>query len=72
VLFRSIDKEYYPYLYFFDDESIDGMAIKLKETLNINRVSLHDFGRKAQEFVLSNKNSMIQAKKIFNMIIENN
>lgn len=60
--------EYYPYVYLFDDESVEGVAKKIKDVLSLSideRVSL---GEKAREFVLLNKSNDIQAKRFLDFI----
>lgn len=64
----GMPKEYYEYVYLFEDESIEGMALKLKEVLNKDREELHEKGLKAKKFVLANKNNFLQARKIIELI----
>ncbi|MDE5993894.1 MAG: glycosyltransferase [Oscillospiraceae bacterium] len=60
--------EYYPYVYFFDDETEEGMLNTLKEVLGKDAEEYHEFGKKAKEFVLTEKNNSMQAKKLIDFI----
>lgn len=60
----GIPDEYFQYLYTFDEETINGYAHKLNETLSLPDIILKDKGVKAQEFVLKHKNNVIQSQRI--------
>jgi glycosyltransferase involved in cell wall biosynthesis len=60
----GIPEEYFQYLYTFDDETIEGYAHKLNEILSLPHEELKQKGLKAQEFVLKNKNNIIQSQRI--------
>ena len=60
--------EYYPYVYFFDDESEDGMLATLQDILGKSEREYHEFGRKAKEFVMSEKTNLKQGKKLLDFI----
>jgi len=64
----GMPKEYYPYLYFFDDETEDGMLATLREILAKDASELHDLGCRAKEFVLREKTNIQQAKKLVEFI----
>ncbi len=66
---KSLPHEYYPYLYFFDDETIEGMSKRIKECLDIDPVILNRFGHEASSFILSNKTASMQAKKIVDNLL---
>lgn len=57
----GIPEEYNGYLYFIEDESPDGIATAIKGTLE----GLID--KKAQQFVLTQKNEIIQAQKVIDL-----
>ena len=59
--------EYYDYVYLFDDETIHGFLNTLRYLLSLNEEKLHEKGKQAKEFVLKNKNNMIQAKRILDL-----
>ena len=60
--------EYYPYVYFFDDESEDGMLATLQDVLGKSEEAYHEFGKKAKEFVMTEKTNVKQAKKLLDFI----
>ena len=61
---KGIPKEYEPYLFWFDDESLNGMIQKLREINAMSDNALRTKGSIGQKFVLDNKNNIVQAKKI--------
>ena len=65
----SMPAEYYPYVYFFDEESVNGFAETLKQVMCIPKVSLHEKGLSAKSFVLSNKSNIKQAEKLMQFLI---
>ena len=64
----GMPKEYHPYVYLLEDESKEGIAKKLTEILTQSDEALFEKGMKARRFVLEEKNNVIQAKKILNML----
>jgi glycosyltransferase involved in cell wall biosynthesis len=71
----GIPEEYYPHLYTFDEESVEGFKNKLLETLSLTNDELRQKGLDAQRFVLENKNNIKQAQRVeqfFEEIIANN
>jgi phage host-nuclease inhibitor protein Gam len=63
-----LPKEYEPYIYFFDDESIEGMKNKIIEICEKSQEELNEFGKKAAEFIHTQKSSYHQCKKIADFI----
>ena len=64
----GMPKEYHPYVYLLEDESADGIAAKLREVLSDSDEALFHKGCEARKFVLEQKNNVIQAKKILEML----
>lgn len=64
----GMPEEYKDYVYIFNDESVKGMARKIREVLLLQPKELHEKGLSAKEFVLMEKNNIIQAKKIIQLI----
>lgn len=64
----SIPQEYESHLFFFDDESIEGMKNKIIEVCEKSQSELETFGKAASKFILEEKNEMRQAKKIVDLI----
>lgn len=60
----GIPEEYFNYLFTFDDESVEGMKKKLIEILGYDDEKLNSFGQSAREFVIKNKNYIVQTQKI--------
>lgn len=64
----GMPEEYKDYVYLFDDESVQGMAKRIREVLSLLPEELHEKGLSAKEFVLKEKNNIYQAKKIIELI----
>ena len=67
---QGMPQEYNDYVYLFDDETVDGMIKTLTTILSKDKSELHDKGIRAREFVLKEKNNVVQAEKILNMILK--
>lgn len=65
----GMPKEYYPYVYLFDEETTEGYARVLKEVLSYTSDALDTKGKAAQEFVLTKKNNITQAARLVNLIV---
>ena len=64
----SMPDEYKQYLYLFDDESIDGMKKMIERICSLDSLALNAKGCAAREFILNNKNSAVQVRKIIDLI----
>ena len=64
----AIPPEYFPFLFIAEKEDAEGLKDKIIEVCNKEEKYLIDFGTKASEFILTNKNPESQVKKIFDMI----
>lgn len=64
----SMPKEYYPFVYFIDDETNEGFRKALRYFLSKDADELHAFGSKAKAFVLTEKNNLMQARKFYNFL----
>ena len=62
----AIPQEYYQHLYFFDDESIEGIKDKIIEISSLPQEVLSKKGQLARDFILKNKSAKAQAAKIYN------
>jgi glycosyltransferase involved in cell wall biosynthesis len=60
--------EYEEHLYFFDDESVEGMKNKIIEICERDPKELYDFGKKAFDFIHRNKIPKMQCKKIYDFL----
>lgn len=65
---ESIPSEYDDYLFYFKDESIDGMAKSMIEVCEMDVVLLKSKGERAQSFILEKKSPNSQVKEIVNLI----
>ena len=64
----GMPKEYHPYVYLLEDETADGIAEMLKKVLENSDEALFRKGLEARRFVLEQKNNVIQARKILEML----
>ncbi len=64
----GMPKEYYPYVYLFDDETEKGMLETLKVVLSKDSAEHHALGEKAKAFVMTEKTNVAQAKKLIDFI----
>lgn len=60
--------EYYPYVYFFENETEEGMLATLKDILGKSEEEYHEFGKQAKEFVMKEKTNVKQAKKLLEFV----
>jgi len=68
----GMPEEYKQYVYIIDDETVEGLTKTLKGVLSKTKEELHLKGMIARDYVLHNKNNVIQAKKMIDMINEMN
>lgn len=64
----GMPEEYYPYVYLFDDETVEGMAHTLKAVLTLPVQTLSEKGSQAKQFVLEKKSNVYQTKKLVDML----
>ncbi len=60
--------EYLPYVYLFEEETIEGYANALSATLSLPMSELKTKGESAKRFVLEKKNNIFQSKRIVSFI----
>jgi glycosyltransferase involved in cell wall biosynthesis len=65
----GIPTEYYEYVFIPENESIDALAIKINELLLKSKDELVYFGQRGRKFVIENKNSVVQTKRILDLLI---
>jgi glycosyltransferase involved in cell wall biosynthesis len=68
----GIPEDHWPYIYFIDDETELGIFNSLNTLLQKSKGELHSFGAQCKDFTLANKNNIIQAKKMIQLINQNN
>ena len=64
----GMPKEYHPYVYLLEDETADGITQMLRQVLSHSDEELFRKGTEARSFVLEQKNNVIQAQKILEML----
>ncbi len=64
----GMPEEYKNYVYLIQDETVEGLSESLKKILSNPRIELHEKGALAKEFVLKQKNNIIQAEKVVKML----
>lgn len=71
VMFKleCMPDEYNDYLFYVENESIEGLRDKLIEVCEKPKDELHAFGQKAKEFILEKKSPEVQCKRIIDFII---
>lgn len=60
--------EYYPYVYMFEEESIEGYSETLRRVLDKSDDELFAKGQEAKRFVLQTKNNIYQGKRIVDFL----
>lgn len=65
----GIPDEYNEYLFWFEDESVEGIAKRIVEVLNMPPVLLKKKGEKAYKYICENKNANAQAQKAINYLL---
>lgn len=66
----GLPEEYYPYLYFFEDETVEGFQNSIKRVLGKSQEELINKGESAQKFLLENKNAYLQVKRVVDFIMD--
>lgn len=61
---ECLTEEYLEHLLIFEDESVEGMARKIRQTLEMPEVELRAKGRKAAKFILRCKSSKVQGARV--------
>lgn len=64
----GLPKEYYPHVFFIRDETPEGIASALQEVFANSDEELFARGMQARNFVLSERNNVVQAGKIIAML----
>lgn len=67
---KSMPEEYYEYINLIEDESADGIKSAIEQIADGDYSLYEEKANAARKFVLENKSSAVQAKKILKMITE--
>lgn len=65
---EGIPNEYEDYIFWLEDESVEGIGKRINNIISRDREYLHNFGLKSQEWVANNKNNYCQSKKIIRFL----
>ncbi len=68
TILPGMPPEYYPYVYLLEEESVSGMAEKLKYIMSLPLEERINKGKNAKEWILNNKNNVEMTKKITDFI----
>ncbi len=66
----GMPKEYNDYVFLLKEETADGVADALREIFKYSPEELHAKGLAAKEFVMKEKNNVVQAEKLLKMITD--
>ena len=64
----GMPKEYNPYVFIIEEENAEGVAKALKQVFSHSDEALYQKGLGARDFILTQKNNVVQAKKIIEML----
>ncbi|MEK4629464.1 MAG: glycosyltransferase [Solibacillus sp.] len=67
---EGIPSEYDKYIYYFEGTQVKDIRSKIIEVLEKKEEERKEFGEAARQFVMNNKNNVVQAQKILKMIIK--
>ena len=60
--------EYYPYVYLFEEETLEGVTQTIRDVLLQSPEQLQKKGLSAKQFVLKKKNNVIQTKRMIDLL----
>lgn len=66
---HGIPDDYDDYIYYFEND-IDSLKWKIIDVLNLSDKVRDEFGQKAKEYVMQNKNAKIAGQRIYKMLIK--
>ena len=64
----GMPEEYYPYLYFIDDETPQGIAKAIEDVLALSENALAEKGQAAKQFASTAKNYLSQTNDILDFL----
>ena len=64
----GMPEEYYPFVYFIDEETSEGVCKALQRVLSQSEEELFEKGEMARSFVLNHRNNVMQAGRILKML----
>ena len=66
----GIPEEYYDYCFSLTDLSVDALALKITEIMQVPESELKDLGNKAKDFIFKKKNPLMQCVKLYDLVKE--
>ena len=57
-------EEYEKYIFYLDDESVEGLKNRIVDILSKERTELDTFGKAASDFVIKEKSPKVQMAKV--------
>jgi hypothetical protein len=66
----GMPEDYYPHVYFIREETPEGISQALRQVFDGGEQAMKEKGLGARSFVLENRNNVVQAQKIRNMLKE--
>jgi len=67
----GIPDEYDPFLYYIVGNAPQDIANKIIEVVEKSHAELDEIGRRGMQFVIKNKNHLIQARKVLSLFLNN-
>lgn len=64
----GMPKDYYPFVFLIEDETVEGYAHAISKVLSKTDEELMNMGIRARDYVLRNKNYVLQASRIIELI----
>ena len=64
----GMPKEYYPHVYFIEEETAEGICRALQKVMGQSEEALFEKGELARSFVLDTRNNVVQALRILKML----
>ena len=64
----GMPKEYYPYVFLFDEETVDGYRNSIESILTRSAEDLAAKGERGRRFVMERKNNILQTKRILDLL----
>lgn len=66
---HGIPEEYHDHLFFTSDDSVESLQKAIVNVCEMSKEYRIDFGKKAREFVLNEKNYLLQVEKIIGLVM---
>lgn len=64
----GIPDEYDEHLYYVDGNAVEDLTAAIKKIINANPSELEEKAKKAQKFIMSEKNAVVQSAKILTLL----